>query len=72
MPNDTQLEDFIIKHKLNQALMANYLGIATSTFYQKLHKDRYNKFTDAQKAKLTEYLTEIGNEIKNICSNNDG
>jgi len=63
----TGLEDFIIKHKLNQVVMAELLGIGQGTFSEKLNKTRYNKFNDEQKGKLKEYLLSISKEINKLC-----
>jgi len=61
-----QLEELIIKYKLNQAILADHLGIHQTTFTEKLNKRRYSKFTLPQIESLKNYLMELSKEINSL------
>lgn len=52
--------DLIRKYKINHTMLAQVLGITKSTFSLKMSDKYPDKFSDAQKEKITKYLFKMG------------
>jgi len=52
--------DLIRKYNISQVDLANVLGIGRSAVNLKLNPKTPDKFSDAQKAKITHYLLKMG------------
>lgn len=61
-----QVKAFILKYKINQALIAAAIGIKSPSFSEKMKEQRYNKFTEEHKEKITNYLKKMAQDIENI------
>ena len=66
MENFEAVKKFISKHKINQLLISQNVGIKPTTFSTKMKEHGYHKFSEKQKQLIVEYLENLGAEIINF------
>jgi len=60
------MNELIIKWRLNRGLLASKIGMAQSTFNNKLNPKHFTSFSDKEIQLLKEILIELRNELKFI------
>ena len=66
MENFDKVKQFIVKHKVNQKLISQYIGIKPNTFSAKMKGHGYHKFTQKQQVEIVAFLKELGTELEDL------